>query len=275
MAKKWDNRQNKIEFGKKIQVKKEIPAKFREEIKAELIEEIEQTRVELEKERKKASKANYLEEKFCEIGSDRNEATLRIHRAISWIKASETHAENDDIRFICFWISFNSCYAIDNYFNTETANYEKNSIDNFLNKIVSLDHNQKICSLICEQFAPEVQLIIQNEFLFRPYWEYQRNNYHTHYYEQPLAREITETNNSLEKGDVVKVLEIVLSRLSVLRNQLFHGGATYKGSVNRQQVKEATLLLKELVPTVIEIMIENQEKEWDTPYYPVINAHLI
>ena len=38
--------------------------------------------------------------------------TIRIHRAISWLKQAEKEA-NVDMKFIALWISFNACYSHD------------------------------------------------------------------------------------------------------------------------------------------------------------------
>jgi hypothetical protein len=39
--------------------------------------------------------------------------TIRLHRAISWLKSAEKQDDNLDIKFISLWIAFNACYAVD------------------------------------------------------------------------------------------------------------------------------------------------------------------
>ena len=56
-----------------------------------------------------------------------------------------------------------------------------------------------------------------------------------------------------------KLLNIIIDRLYVLRNQLIHGGATYKGGVNREQVSDAKDLLIDLIPTIIETMFNKAD----------------
>ena len=58
------------------------------------------------------------------------------------------------------------------------------------------------------------------------------------------------------------VLAIVLSQIYVLRNQLIHGGATWQGSVNRDQLRDCTHFMAKLVPLVIEIMMGHPETLW-------------
>jgi hypothetical protein len=67
------------------------------------------------------------------------------------------------------------------------------------------------------------------------------------------------------------VLSTIFDRLYVLRNQLVHGGATWNGSVNRDQVRDGAALLKWLLPTFIDIMMDNATRDWGKPFYPVVD----
>ena len=69
---------------------------------------------------------------------------------------------------------------------------------------------------------------------------------------------------------MAKLIEVVLDRLYMLRNQIMHGGATYKSKVNRAQVKDAVNILKLFIPIIIDIMIENRNEDWGEIYYPVV-----
>jgi hypothetical protein len=57
----------------------------------------------------------------------------------------------------------------------------------------------------------------------------------------------------------------------VLRNQLGHGGATWNGAVNRDQVRDGAALLSWLLPTFIDIMMDNANRDWGKPFYPVVD----
>ena len=39
--------------------------------------------------------------------------SLRVHRALSWLRRAEAAGDDDDIAFICQWIAFNAVYAQD------------------------------------------------------------------------------------------------------------------------------------------------------------------
>ena len=57
-----------------------------------------------------------------------------------------------------------------------------------------------------------------------------------------------------------------------LRNQLVHGGATWDSGVNRSQLRDSTRFLSKLVPTIIELMMNNPDTLWGDPSFPVIEA---
>ncbi|GMQ54867.1 hypothetical protein YSKK_27300 [Halopseudomonas aestusnigri] len=66
------------------------------------------------------------------------------------------------------------------------------------------------------------------------------------------------------------MLAVVFSRLYTLRNQLVHGGATWNGKINRDQLRDCVAILGQLVPLVIEIMLDNPNTLWGDACYPVI-----
>ena len=78
-------------------------------------------------------------------------------------------------------------------------------------------------------------------------------------------------NAALSRGDTAVVFSVVLSRLYVLRNQLIHGGSTWNGSVNRDQLRDGCSILGKLVPAVIEVMMDNPQTLWGDPVFPVLD----
>ena len=71
-----------------------------------------------------------------------------------------------------------------------------------------------------------------------------------------------------DRNDTHYILDKIFRRLYVLRNQIFHGGATWKGKLNRQQVKDGSGLLSYLLPVILSIMMENPNEDWGTLAYP-------
>ncbi|WP_265475000.1 hypothetical protein [Mergibacter septicus] len=69
-------------------------------------------------------------------------------------------------------------------------------------------------------------------------------------------------NTALANQKTCKILPITFSRLYTLRNQIVYGGATWNGSVNRDQRRDAINLMQYFVPSVIDIMMDNPEELW-------------
>ena len=77
-------------------------------------------------------------------------------------------------------------------------------------------------------------------------------------------------HKALQNHDTRMILATVFDRLYVLRNQIVHGGATWNSSVNRSQIRDGHEILAFLVPLFIDLMMDNPDKNWGAPYYPVI-----
>lgn len=70
--------------------------------------------------------------------------------------------------------------------------------------------------------------------------------------------------------DTPFVLSIVFSRIYVLRNQLVHGGATWNGKVNREQIRDCVRFMEKFVIAMLEILVEDKSSGWDDVAYPVV-----
>ncbi|WP_416208271.1 hypothetical protein [Halomonas sp.] len=62
---------------------------------------------------------------------------------------------------------------------------------------------------------------------------------------------------SLAKQDTGTVPSIVFQRLYTLRNQLIHGSAIWNSSVKRDQIRDTNGMLGDIVPSIIEILLDN------------------
>lgn len=190
--------------------------------------------------------------------------SIRFHRSISWIKAAEDHEKENDIRLITLWIAFNSLYAIENDRN-ESLN-ERDRFAGFIDKLISLDEGSRIFNLLWNTYSGAVRMLIENKFVYGPFWDAQRGMKIN--WEKGFNQSIADANNALAKKNVNYLLRIVLDRLYILRNQLIHGGATYKSKVNRSQVQDGCKILINLLPIMIEIMMENSNEDWGEIFYP-------
>ena len=191
--------------------------------------------------------------------------TIRIHRAISWLKSAEKQEENLDMKFISLWVSFNACYAVD--LNGISSKPEKAKLRDFTSSLVQFDRT-RLYNLLWEKYSGPVKVLIENKFVFEKFWEYNRGEAND--YLSAFNKSIASATNCLSKQNIEGLIEIVLERLYTLRNQLIHGGATYNSKLNRSQLRDACNIMQLLVPIIIDIMLENGEHDWGEIAYPVV-----
>jgi len=190
---------------------------------------------------------------------------LRVHRALSWLDRAE-QCDDPDGRFIFLWIAFNAAYS------NETGEYrvkEGERFSAFLERLVSLDDQARLESIVWTQFPNAIRVLLDNRYVFQPFWDHLNRLPDSDNWEEKFRRARQAANASLARRDTAVVLSIVFSRLYTLRNQLIHGGATWNSQVNRDQLRDGNQLLGEVVPVVIEIMLENARVHWGEACYPV------
>ncbi len=194
--------------------------------------------------------------------------SLRVHRAISWLIRAEAEKDDDDLRFILLWIGFNSAYARD--IGPEN-NGERGIFSEFFDRLVAFDTTHRIYNAIWERFPHEIRVLLDNRYVFAPFWSHQNGYAGFDDWLDRLARSKTKINSALAQHDTSLILSVVFDRLYVLRNQLVHGGATWNSSVNRGQVRDGAAVLGWLLPIFIDIMMDNAGHDWGTPFYPVVD----
>ena len=193
---------------------------------------------------------------------------LRIHRAISWLERAEKETDDTDAAFIFYWIAFNAAYTEDTanptYYN------ERGAYQEYFNKISSCDVANEVYEALWDKFPDAIRLLLENQYVFQPFWKHHNGIEGYENWEQQLKKSQTAANRALHEKNVTLVLSIVFDRLYVLRNQLIHGGATWNSSVNRYQVGDAVEILAFIIPIFLNMMMDNTDTSWGSPYYPVV-----
>ena len=194
---------------------------------------------------------------------------LRVHRAISWLQGAERAAAADgDLAFICYWIAFNAAYVQRAYIHREYA--EPKFFRWYFNKIVALDANKVIYDAIWQRFSGPIRTLVGNRYVFAPFWRSQHGEAGPNDWRRAFRAQGRAALQALRRQDTESVLEILFSRLYVLRNQLMHGGATLQGEVNRQQVRDGARIMAFLVPQFVDLMMDHPHEGWGEPPYPVV-----
>lgn len=196
---------------------------------------------------------------------------LRVHRAISWLGKAESTHDDFDAKFIFLWISFNAAYAKD--IDHEVSKYlgERDHFHRFFEKLVALDATSSIYKEVWNAYPGAVRGLMNNQFVFHPFWEFQ-NEHSTENWEERFNASKKVFNKAFASNDVPQVLSLLFDRLYVLRNQIMHGGATWNGKVNREQLRDGSGILSALIPIFIDLMMDNPQVNWGEPFYPVVSV---
>lgn len=192
---------------------------------------------------------------------------LRVHRAISWLGRAEEEGDDQDVRFILLWIGFNAAYAGD---LREELPGERSNFRSFFETLITLDKSHRIYDLIWQRFSQEIRVLLDNQYVFSPFWSHHNGQPGYQDWKDRLAQAKRVAGHAAMTKDTVKILMIVFDRLYVLRNQMVHGGATWNSSVNRAQVRDGVSILESLLPIFLDLMLDNPNHDWGMPLYPVV-----
>lgn len=185
--------------------------------------------------------------------------SLRVHRALSWRYRAEQETDADS-RFIFLWIAFNAAYATE--IDDREGLSEQSTFNAFLENLQSLDSNHRLNKLVWDAYPDAIRVLLDNSYVFSCLWDHHKGQKSEDQWKQSFESAKKAANHALAQQDTPRLLAIVLSRIYTLRNQIVHGGATWNSSVNRDQVRDCVNFMGELVPAVIEIMMDGPNTLW-------------
>ena len=194
---------------------------------------------------------------------------LRIRRALSWIERAEKESADQDAAFIFYWIAFNAVYAEDRLDALDLK--ERGIFHEYFGKIIELDAGHVIYDAIWNRFSQGIRVFLNNRYVFQPFWKHHNGVPGYENWEDSFERSKAMVHRALGHEDTRTILSTLFDRLYVLRNQLIHGGATWRSSVNRDQVRDGRSIVAFLVPLFVYLMVTNPQVPWGAPYYPVVN----
>lgn len=193
---------------------------------------------------------------------------LRVHRALSWLNKSEQCNDDQDSQFIFLWIAFNAAYAQD----TEVLRHtESEAFSKFISKLIELDNKGDFSDLIWSQFSSTIRVLLDNKYVYQPFWDYQNGKITECEWKERFSKAKSAANHALSNKSTDVVICIILQRLYTLRNQIIHGGATWNSSANREQIRDGVAFLSELLPIIVDVMMDNPHTLWGDANYPLIS----
>jgi hypothetical protein len=197
---------------------------------------------------------------------------IKLHRAFSWLKQVE-NAPNEDLRYICLWIAFNSVYAKErDSKNSSFTLGERQSFQRYLSVIGNLDKEERLVKAIRQSLKSCVLELLENRYTFQPYWDYYNGLKDLKTWDKAFIKAKNLAIRELAQGGTVNLLTVIFDRLYTLRNQVLHGGSTCGSQINRQALHDGCSILETLVPIILEIMLKKPDTAiWGEPYYPHVH----
>lgn len=199
-----------------------------------------------------------------------------MRRADSWHRRS-TEVGSDAEKFIFLWISFNAAYGADvtSAYLEETPR-ERDKFGAFLQNIVDRDEDGLLETILWDRIAPLIRRLLNNQYVFKPFWDAVSGSPGAERWQDQFRRANQRVSDARRYRDVRGVLREVFLRLYTLRNQLFHGGATYATGWGGDQVRDGARIMEALVPVILDIMrvdieINPKSDVWGLIAYPRIN----
>lgn len=195
---------------------------------------------------------------------------LRLRRSVSWLERAEkfyhSASPDPDMAFTCYWIAFNALYAKNPYTRSqgETASFKA-----FFKTVIGSDDKCKraILSEINGNFLEPIKDLLNNEFVFEPFWKYQNGVERFENWKDIFAEDKLNVSEARCNQNVLDVLSVLFYRLYVVRNQIVHGNATWNGGRNYDQLRDGANIMAFLVPMFITSVMDNPKMDLGKPYY--------
>ena len=198
---------------------------------------------------------------------------LRLRRSLSWYERSLQEKDDPDAKFVFCWIGFNSLYGIDIYqtYDTERSGPKELVLQKqFFSTVIGLDRDKRIHYAILDEIEKPIQRLLDNEYIFKNFWIFAMGEQRFKNWAKAFNQSKRQVETSFDNEDTETLLITVFERLYILRNQILHGGATWKGSVNRSQVEDGSVVISSILPLLIDTVMLGPECNWGEPSYPVL-----
>lgn len=219
----------------------------------------------------------------------------RLQRACSWLAKAKRIAVNPEAEFIFGWIALNAlCGIRQEVFITEWWEKEKilhpafrqpqnkrvlEELEWFLWHIIALDIDGRILRDIIKRRFSDIKTVVRTRYLMPGFWKWKcRTEADIKKAADMSERRIKDSISGSSVFDQEKLywilFEVLIGRLRILRNQLFHGCATDTQSKRRSsggsELEAGTRILIDMVWAFLTLMAteSGQSCNWPPIPYP-------
>ena len=190
----------------------------------------------------------------------------RFDRARSWLERSACALRVQDYEqaFIGLWIALNALYGLPEY--KHPWKESSDTLKRIKAYIGLLKNADEVALWTCvDEVNRNVKIVsfMHNRFLTIARWTKEQSDV------KDADRDLDKARLGLQDERADKVLESLLSRIRVLRNQIFHGCSTNNRGTNRGSLLPCIRVLMIVIPAFLNIMLMHTDHgRWGELPYP-------
>lgn len=215
---------------------------------------------------------------------------IRMVRALSWLKRElEFDLPDPDLSFIMNWVAFEAIYSNDEFLRAPPSKPSPKSvlqITDFVNRIIAntlQESDRQRLPAVIERSWSHVHNLFANKYISPKCWRaYYGGTTRAGPKHNPFREEQSPPAKKVLKDpqQFRSFIEELFTRLYYLRNQVFHGNATYKGGAETErsaQINDGMQVMRNVMPVFIHIMLVDLEgnisdEKWGRVPYPRIQT---
>ena len=184
----------------------------------------------------------------------------RLRRSLSWFERANSGELDDDVRYICLWISFNAAYSDDDR-DTRDGVKEMTRYKRYFGKLAEEDHYQIYDAFKHKEIRDSILSLMENKYVFRGFWNFLDDRWFNEddwkksqdgkLFESDCRKVrkllgVDSHSGSMQTAfqkaglssseNTIHILDMLFQRLYVLRNQIMHGSATSQAWMDPKRI---------------------------------------
>lgn len=203
----------------------------------------------------------------------------RITRMNIWLEHAESISEGENsehISFLYYWIAYESAYQqFDPNGKKRKYKSEENKRETFHKIIAGCDHGLDELKGALKECEPQAVKLLElrqaNPCFWRHNgepWSKSSKKWEDYFkLKSEFATNILKKENK-DREDICEALNSLFNNLSIVRNQVVHGGSSGKDSHGISQVKLGKEIMELIIPVFRKCIEENISENWGEPPFP-------
>lgn len=199
----------------------------------------------------------------------------RFQRAVSWGKLSCKLSEDLQMEFVCLWMALDALIGQAADVHAKKAdqagsNSGRLTRKQFWQDVLAADKDGKIAQAR-DRCKKEISELVRLRYAYTGFWNAMYDAGVREKWEKNFSHSIRNFDKYEKASWLVDEawLELVHSRLSVVRNQIMHGAMTHGTLVGKTQVRYGVKILRDFVPCIASAMASSSRDWGDIPYPPI------